>query len=404
MEKKHLSGFRVFLVSLLLLNLTVSGQELNFTELKSSQDWQKAKSDANSSGKDIFLDIYASWCGPCKMMDANVYTNPKLAEYYNANYINLKVDGESEFGEELASLYKLTAFPSLYFINSEEVLIYEAIGYRDAEQLISSGENVKNSGKRYLELLSLMKSASISKEESKELLDLVVKFENKFVLGQLSKELIAGFTEVDILNPENKAVIMAVGGDVNSEPVLTVMKNPDTLKIIWGVNEFNQYLSEVFNVSMQQATGNADEELMEKIAMEFVPVYMADNTERISEAQLTTRKIYFAETGNWESYIKAVEKYKEEFQKENPRFLYLESYYIIENQIFEPILLDKANEWLSQVITLQPDFESYFLCAIVNTYREDTEAAKKWMNMAESVALTEDERDSLSELKRYMEE
>ncbi len=400
----HLIAFRLIFLTIIVLPVRTYGQELSFKELKSAMDWQAAIEDSKISGNDIFLDIYATWCGPCKMMDANVYTDSIVSEFYNSNYINLKIDGETEFGAILASRYKLSGYPSMYFINSGEELIYELIGYREPEALVDAGKLVKESGKRFMELTGLYNSTTFTDDQRDEFITLLIKFGQKELLSDLAGEKMKSFTEADILDPANKAILLAVGGDILSFPVKTALKNPTSLKESWGEQDFNTYLSEAFNVSMLKATELYDTALMESIAEEFVPVYMMDNTDRIPEAKLTTRKIYYSEVKDWERYIQAVESHFNDFEMGNLRFLYLEVYYIVENQLFEPQLLDKSNEWLEMVIARQPDFEAYFLAAIVNTYREDKVASLKWMNMAESVAVTQDERDSLEELRKYLEE
>ena len=43
----------------------------------------------------IMMDVYTQWCGPCKMMMANTFTNANVIEYVNANYYAVKFDAES---------------------------------------------------------------------------------------------------------------------------------------------------------------------------------------------------------------------------------------------------------------------------------------------------------------------
>jgi thiol-disulfide isomerase/thioredoxin len=379
------------------------GQELKFKVLKSAEDWQTAKEEAKSSGKDIFLDIYATWCGPCKMMDANVYTVASVTDYFTSNYINLKVDGETEFGRVLAAKYRLTAYPSMYFINSGEELIYQVIGYRDPEALVEAGKQVRVSGKRYQELNLIYKTAALSEAEMEEYIGLLTQFGQKELLAQLAGEQIRSFTLADVLNPSNKFILIAAGGDLTSFAVNTALQNASIIDSTWGSKDFNQYLSDVFDRTMQKAVELQDSVLMERIAEELVPVYMMGNPDRIPSGKLTTRKIYYSQVGDWDNYIKAVENHYNAFEYGNPRFLYQESYYIVENQLFNPKILDKASKWLEEIIAVIPDFDNYFLIAIINTYNQKTDEARKWMKMAESVAVTEDEKNSLEELRKYLE-
>ncbi|MFN8165216.1 MAG: DUF255 domain-containing protein [Bacteroidia bacterium] len=46
--------------------------------------------------KKIFIDMYTSWCGWCKKMDAATFTDSKIAEYMNAHYYAVKFDAETK--------------------------------------------------------------------------------------------------------------------------------------------------------------------------------------------------------------------------------------------------------------------------------------------------------------------
>ena len=45
--------------------------------------------------KPLFVDVYTSWCGPCKMLDRNTFSDPKLVEYVNKNFYAVKFNAES---------------------------------------------------------------------------------------------------------------------------------------------------------------------------------------------------------------------------------------------------------------------------------------------------------------------
>lgn len=105
-------------------------------------NWQEAMALAKKENKIIFLDVYASWCGPCKKMKKNTFSGSKAGSYYNSNFINIAFDAERGEGIEIAEKYKVRAFPSLLFINGNGDVIFRTGGYHNADELVELGKSV----------------------------------------------------------------------------------------------------------------------------------------------------------------------------------------------------------------------------------------------------------------------
>lgn len=106
--------------------------------------WDEALQLAKKEGKPIFLDISASWCGPCKRLKSSTFPNKEVGNFYNANFINVAVGGEKGEGVKLAGRYKIKGYPSLIYIDSNGQLIAQTAGYRNPKQLIDIGKQVLN--------------------------------------------------------------------------------------------------------------------------------------------------------------------------------------------------------------------------------------------------------------------
>lgn len=46
--------------------------------------------------KKIFIDVFTSWCGWCKKMDASTYTDPDIIKYMNKYYYAVRLDAETK--------------------------------------------------------------------------------------------------------------------------------------------------------------------------------------------------------------------------------------------------------------------------------------------------------------------
>lgn len=101
--------------------------------------WDEALELAVKEDKLIFLDISASWCGPCKKIKRETFSSAEVGDYYNQNFINVAVDGEKGEGPMLAKKYHIKGYPSLLFINSQGELVDGTAGFRKSKDFIKIG-------------------------------------------------------------------------------------------------------------------------------------------------------------------------------------------------------------------------------------------------------------------------
>lgn len=57
-------------------------------------DMNELEAKMQASPKKVIFDVYTDWCGWCKKMDADTYTNPDLVKYVNNNFYAVKLDAE----------------------------------------------------------------------------------------------------------------------------------------------------------------------------------------------------------------------------------------------------------------------------------------------------------------------
>jgi thioredoxin-related protein len=109
--------------------------------------------------KKIMMDVYTTWCGPCKMLDRNTFQHKDVVAYVNENYYAVKfnAEGNSEViykentftnpsydpakanrrnsPHEFSRFLKIRAFPTIAFFDEELKLIAPITGYQRPEQL-----------------------------------------------------------------------------------------------------------------------------------------------------------------------------------------------------------------------------------------------------------------------------
>ena len=118
--------FPFLFIALMFFFFSGVGQKQSITFIE--KPWTDLLAQAKSQNKMIFLDAYTSWCGPCKWMAANMFTNDTIAAYYNKTFICAHFDMEKGEGVQLAQTYQVRAYPTLLFINQAGEMVHKRVG------------------------------------------------------------------------------------------------------------------------------------------------------------------------------------------------------------------------------------------------------------------------------------
>lgn len=100
----------------------------------------EAKAKAKKENKYIFIDCFTTWCGPCKKMSKTTFMDKEVGEYYNKNFICMKIDMENGEGLKVASNYGINAYPTYLFLDHKGDVKHKDLGFIDASRFIKVGE------------------------------------------------------------------------------------------------------------------------------------------------------------------------------------------------------------------------------------------------------------------------
>lgn len=119
--------------------------------------WEEAIEANKTNPKKIMVDVYTTWCGPCKMMTQRTFQDPKVAAYLNEHFYPVKFDAESKEdvqydGKTFTHLpeagrrgihtlaYALVdgnlRYPSIVFMDENVQRITISPGYKDAKDFM----------------------------------------------------------------------------------------------------------------------------------------------------------------------------------------------------------------------------------------------------------------------------
>ena len=142
---------KLLILTIALCCITVSAQKINWMSLEEAVAAQK------ETPKKIFIDAYTVWCGPCKLLDKNTFSNKDVAAYVNKNYYAVKFNAEGNetinfndqtfsnpnfdpnksgrnSSHQLAGYFGVRAYPTIIFLDEETNLIAPLPGYKTPQQ------------------------------------------------------------------------------------------------------------------------------------------------------------------------------------------------------------------------------------------------------------------------------
>ena len=102
--------------------------------------WNEALRQAASQNKYIFVDAYASWCGPCMLLKNTTFKNKKVADFYNQHFINVSIDMEKGDGPKLSEAWGIQAYPTMIIFDAKGNAILGTAGYMGANDLLKFGQ------------------------------------------------------------------------------------------------------------------------------------------------------------------------------------------------------------------------------------------------------------------------
>jgi thioredoxin-related protein len=122
---------------------------------------------AAEENKPILIDFYTKWCGFCKKMDRETFSNDKVARYLDEKFVTVKVNGESNetvalsegslSERQVSRSFGVRGYPTYWFLKASGEKIDNIRGYRPPEmfmtilQFIGDGHYENKTWKEYID-------------------------------------------------------------------------------------------------------------------------------------------------------------------------------------------------------------------------------------------------------------
>lgn len=339
-----------------------------------TETFQNILDKAKKENKLVFLDAFASWCGPCKMLEKNVFTKQEVGTYYNSHFINARFDMEKGEGRDIARKYSITSYPSLLFLNGNGEVVYKGKGYMDVADFLGMGKDVldpENSLEKRIEkfhagesqpdfLMKLMKDVS----------------NNDFEFAQKVSERYFKVKEKEELTKEDAGVLLYFTKNSDDENFKVFEKRkPELLKMI-PENVLNDFEKQIrLTTIVKKAVDYTNYQINDAYLVAEATKVIGEKDAKTLSSKL--RMDFYFNYKNYPEYEKAAVEYYQnpaDFSAEELNQISWDFFLYVSN----PASLKNAVEWSTESIKKQEDNINTDTLARIYYKLNDSANAKKW--------------------------
>jgi thioredoxin-related protein len=317
--------------------------------------WEDAVAEARKQDKIIFVDAYAVWCGPCKRMSANVFPNDKVGEFYNKNFINLKMD--MEHGDEnFRRKYPVSAYPTLMYIDYSGEVVHQVKGAMDVDAFIKLGETA---------LSKIDRSKNFEEAYNEGNRDPQLVYDYVKALNQAGKPTLAISneylrTQKDLTTPENLRFILEAAVECDSRIFGMLVQNRAAIEKVAGAEAVRNRIETACKNTLRKAIEYQSPELLEE-AKAAMQAHHAKETADLFA--INADRTFAREMNDMVAFLKAGEAYAKLVGKEKPHELHKLARETMELFGDQPAAMKEAEKWAGMAAKESSDYTVHYTYA-----------------------------------------
>ncbi|MCW3105082.1 MAG: putative disulfide-isomerase [Bacteroidetes bacterium] len=358
-------------------SLKAQKKEISFEHGK----WAEILAKSKKENKLIYLDCYTTWCGPCKWMAKNVFTNDTVADFYNASFINAEMDMEKGEGLELAKKYGIRAYPTMLYLNSDGEVMHRSCGSSPAASFISTGKDALDPDKQMATAARKFNNGNASGAFAESYL---VVLENG--CQDYAKELSAYLSiqkESELTSRTNWNIIYKYVNDYSSKEFMILERDRDTFSKLYTKDSVQDKINGVYTSGLYIAINKKDDQAYQALKEKVKASGNPDAEMVIMDADLR----YYMLKKDWKNYAATASAYVDKYISNNAMALNGIAWNFYEN-VDDVAMMEKAAAWARRSVELQSMYANNdtYAAVLYKTGRkaEAKKAAEKAIELAKA--------------------
>jgi len=364
-----------FLFFLIYTQVSFPQSAISFSESGLKPALERAKAE----NKPVLLWCYAIWCPHCKTMKAGVFSNQKVADYFNRTFICIAQDMEKGEGIELNKKLKISSFPTFIFYNPVGETIYRVEGELKSDDFIQEGKNAL-SPKKQLPYLKQQFEKDVSNSTTCYTYLRALK-KGGMNVSTVTSQYFATQSDKQLLSEINWRIISNGVSDINSREIqflISHQKDFSTIASPLRVKRKLDYLVKEQLGSLVETTDTLNYRTTRNLAAQ-IHLYSTDSL--IFNYDLRINEL----TKNWNAYSKISMQFTETFGWNNHvRLNEIAGNFL--KYITEPKALLFAERLAQRSLALDEEYDTYLLCSRLYQKTNDIPYAFKMAEKARDLS------------------
>lgn len=328
---------RITIVLLLsFTSLSAQNRSIEFNH----KNWDEVLAKAKKENKTIFMDCYTTWCGPCKWMAANIFTNDTVADFYNSNFINVKFDMEKGIGKDLAKQYGIKAYPTMLYINGDGEQVHRICGSRPVDAFVNEGKNAMDPNKQLASLAKTFDAGNTSPQFAFSYFKMLDEGCSEFDASV--DKYFAGQKDADLGSNANWLILYKYANNMDSKPFQYLEANREQLSKLHTADSVEGKINRVYQRRMNM---EKDKSKVEEVKARFKKAGTKDAEKIIL---LTDMSVYLRQQ-DWKNYSTHALTYMEKYNDLSAADLNGVAWTFYEH-VDDKTMLAKAAEWAKRAV------------------------------------------------------
>jgi thioredoxin-related protein len=311
----------------------------------------EAKQMAGQQGKLIFVDAYTTWCGPCKRMSANVFSQQEVGDFYNESFVNVKLDMEKGEGKEFQRQYQVNAFPTLLFLDPEGKVVQKVVGGMDVANFLQLGKSAASKSSVSSSLDKAYTDGQRDPAFMAQYIEALAK-SNRPLLKIVNEYI---YSQKDFGSNDNLKVLFHGLAEIDSRVFNLFVDHKKEIIKIFGEEAVEKQIAKAGNATVEKAIEFDNSDLLEE-AVDKVKRY-AQNEYKLF--QYTSRLQFYGETRQPATYL----RYAKEYVRQGRQYKFELVNKIFHEMRDQPELLKEATTWSVEIAEENGNEENCFLAA-----------------------------------------